>query len=159
MQFIYVLSGWEGSAHDGRVLRDAITKHNGLMVPNGFYYLVDAGYANCPGFLAPFRGQRYHLSSWDDGRQPRTPQEFFNMKHASARNVIERTFGLLKIRWKILSSPSFYNIATQRRIINAYCLLHNFIRKEMTEDPAENELELLHSEEDMQDDHENITSC
>ena len=35
MQFIYVLSGWEGSAHDGRVLRDAVTKPNGLKVPNG----------------------------------------------------------------------------------------------------------------------------
>ncbi|XP_039120006.1 uncharacterized protein LOC120256373 [Dioscorea cayenensis subsp. rotundata] len=77
MQFTYVLSGWEGSAHDGRVLRNAITKPNGLRVPNGFYYLVDAGYANCPGFLAPFRGQRYHLSVWADGHQPRTPQEFF----------------------------------------------------------------------------------
>ena len=35
MQFIYVLSGWEGSAHDGRVLRDAVTKPNGLKVPIG----------------------------------------------------------------------------------------------------------------------------
>ena len=35
MQFTYVLSGWEGSAHDGRVLRNAITKTNGLRVPNG----------------------------------------------------------------------------------------------------------------------------
>lgn len=35
LQFIYVLPGWEGSAHDGRVLRDAITRRNGLKVPNG----------------------------------------------------------------------------------------------------------------------------
>ncbi|XP_039138704.1 protein ALP1-like [Dioscorea cayenensis subsp. rotundata] len=158
MQFIYVLSGWEGSAHDGRVLRDVVTKPNGLKVPNGFYYLVDSGYANCPGFLAPFRGQRYHLSSWADGRQPLTAQEFFNMKHASARNVIERTFGLLKIRWKILASPSFYNIATQRRIINACCLLHNFIRKEMEEDPAESEIDNLMLGENTEDDVDNITA-
>ncbi|KAM0951735.1 hypothetical protein DsansV1_C03g0028891 [Dioscorea sansibarensis] len=64
MQFIYVLSGWESSAHDGRVLRDALTKPNGLLVPNGFYYLVDAKYANCPGFLVPFHGQRFHLGAW-----------------------------------------------------------------------------------------------
>ncbi|XP_039128388.1 protein ALP1-like [Dioscorea cayenensis subsp. rotundata] len=158
MQFIYVLSGWEGSAHDGRVLRDAITKPNGLKVPNGFYYLVDSGYANCPGFLAPFRGQRYHLSSWSDGHQPVTPEEFFNMKHASARNVIERTFGLLKIRWKILASPSFYSIATQRRIINVCCLLHNFIRKEMIEDPAEDEVGTLSLEENIEDEIGNITT-
>ncbi|GJY92917.1 ALP1-like protein [Tanacetum coccineum] len=35
MQFIYVLPGWEGSAHDGRVLRDAISRPQGLRVPNG----------------------------------------------------------------------------------------------------------------------------
>ncbi|KAJ0020562.1 hypothetical protein Pint_32070 [Pistacia integerrima] len=35
MQFIYVLAGWEGSAADGRVLRDAITRRNGLKVPQG----------------------------------------------------------------------------------------------------------------------------
>lgn len=36
-QFIYVLSGWEGSAADGRVLRDALTRRNGLKVPQGKY--------------------------------------------------------------------------------------------------------------------------
>lgn len=35
MQFIYVLVGWEGSTADGRVLRDAITRRNGLVVPRG----------------------------------------------------------------------------------------------------------------------------
>ena len=35
MMFIYVLSGWEGSAADGRVLRDAISRTNGLKVPIG----------------------------------------------------------------------------------------------------------------------------
>ncbi|PPD93831.1 hypothetical protein GOBAR_DD09137 [Gossypium barbadense] len=110
MQFVYVLPGWEGSIADGRVLRDAISRRHGLKVPHGCYYLVDAGYTNCEGFLAPFRGQRYHLNEWRQGYQPSSPQEFFNMKHASARNVIERCFGLLKLRWGILRSPSFYPI-------------------------------------------------
>ncbi|KAG6499687.1 hypothetical protein ZIOFF_039478 [Zingiber officinale] len=35
MQFTYVLSGWEGSAADSRVLRDAITRENGLKVSHG----------------------------------------------------------------------------------------------------------------------------
>ncbi|KAJ9561870.1 hypothetical protein OSB04_007030 [Centaurea solstitialis] len=33
MQFIYVLTGWEGSATDGRVLRDALLRPHGLKVP------------------------------------------------------------------------------------------------------------------------------
>ncbi|KAL0405795.1 UNVERIFIED_CONTAM: hypothetical protein Slati_3893400 [Sesamum latifolium] len=51
MQFIYVLSGWEGSATDSRMLRDAIHRDGGLRVPNGNYYLCDNGYANAEGFL------------------------------------------------------------------------------------------------------------
>lgn len=38
MQFIYVLPGWEGSASDARVLRDAINRRNGLKVPTGIKY-------------------------------------------------------------------------------------------------------------------------
>ncbi|XP_038698185.1 uncharacterized protein At2g29880-like isoform X2 [Tripterygium wilfordii] len=34
MNFIYVLPGWEGSAADGRVLRDAVSRPNGLKVPH-----------------------------------------------------------------------------------------------------------------------------
>ena len=63
------------------------------------------------------------------------------MKHSSARNVIERCFGLLKLRWAILRSPSFYPITTQNRIIMACCLLRNFIRREMVVDPLEKELD------------------
>lgn len=92
---------------------------------------MDAGYTNCEGFLAPFRGQRYHLNDWSEGRRPNTPEEFFNMKHSSARNVIERLFGSIKNRWAILRSPSYYPIKIQNRIIMACCLLHNFIKQEM----------------------------
>ncbi|XP_061368921.1 protein ALP1-like [Gastrolobium bilobum] len=168
-QFIYVLPGWEGSAADSKVLRDAISRGNGLRVPKGnyrtshtffaerhiiyttvpqcssqitavvvgFYYLADAGYMNGEGFLTPYRGQRYHLSEWRHGAQPTTPQEFFNMKHSQARNVIERCFGLLKGRWAIVRSKSFYPVKTQCRIITACCLLHNHIRNEMPIDPLE----------------------
>ena len=110
------------------------------MLVVGYYYLVDAGYTNGQGFLAHFRGTRYHLNDWGDGHLPNTPEEFFNMKHSSARNVIERCFGLLKMRWEILRSPSFYDLKTQRRIIYVCCMLHNFIRKEMNIDPVENEM-------------------
>nr|KAJ0200377.1 hypothetical protein LSAT_V11C600314020 [Lactuca sativa] len=35
MQFIYVLPGWEGSAADGRILRSAMLRENGLQVSKG----------------------------------------------------------------------------------------------------------------------------
>lgn len=146
MQFSYVLAGWEGSAADARVLRDALTRPNGLRVPRGCYYLVDAGYRNCEGFLAPYRGQRYHLKEW--GNPPTRKEELFNMKHSSARNVIERTFSLLKNRWGIIKNGSYYPIDTQIAIILACCYLHNLIRQQMRTDPLESQLEdLLESEE------------
>ncbi|KAK9272795.1 hypothetical protein L1049_003173 [Liquidambar formosana] len=135
MQFTFVLPGWEGFAADSQVLRDAISRRHSLKVPRGFYYLVDAGYPNGEGFLAPYRGQQYHLNDWRTGYQPTTPQEFFNMKHSSARNVIERCFGLLKRRWAILRSPSFYPMQTHNRIILACVLLHKHITREMPTDP------------------------
>ncbi|KAL8458040.1 hypothetical protein ACS0TY_035787 [Phlomoides rotata] len=98
MNFTFVLSGWEGSSADSRVLRDAVTRPNRLRVPNGCYYLCDGGYTNCNGFLAPYRGVIYHLREWDEGRQPQNHQEYFNMKHAKAQNCIERAFGILKAR-------------------------------------------------------------
>ncbi|XP_026379669.1 uncharacterized protein LOC113274518, partial [Papaver somniferum] len=33
LEFIYVLSGWEGSAHDSKILNDAMKKRNGLKIP------------------------------------------------------------------------------------------------------------------------------
>lgn len=121
----------------------------------GCYYLCDAGYTNGEGFLAPYRGQRYHLNDWRQGYQPRTPAEFFNMKHSSARNVIERAFGLLKGRWAILRGKSYYPVKIQSRMIIACCLIHNLIRREMPVDPSEEEEEVgdTHSNTfDMDDD-------
>lgn len=111
--------------------------------------MVDAGYTNGEGFLAPFRGQRYHLNDWSDRHQPTTAKELFNMRHSSARNVIERMFGILKNRWGILRSPSFYPAKFHNRIILACCLLHNFIKNEMGGYEMDNEDDvLLEGEED-----------
>ena len=55
----YVLAGWEGSAHDSRVLADAFMK--GFAIPKGKFYLGDAGYGISPECLTPYRGIRYHL--------------------------------------------------------------------------------------------------
>lgn len=78
------------------------------------------------------------MQEWGVGRRsPQDREELFNYRHARARNVIERCFGLLKKRWAILRSPSFYPIRTQCRMILACGLLHNFIRMHMASDPEE----------------------
>ncbi|XP_073120424.1 uncharacterized protein [Henckelia pumila] len=96
MNFIFALMGWEGSAADARVLRDALTREDGLKVQRGSYYLCDNGKANIPGFLTPYRRVPYHRDAW--GNRTTAPQnykELLNWRHSKARNVIERAFGLL----------------------------------------------------------------
>ncbi|CAA0806470.1 Unknown protein, partial [Striga hermonthica] len=138
MNFVFMLCGWEGSASDSRVLRDAVTRTRGLRVPTRNYYLVDGGYTNGPYFLAPYRAVRYHLQEWGRGsRRPQNFRELYNLCHAKARNVVERAFGILKMRWAILRSCSYYSIRTQNRIIMACELIHNFIRTSMATDPME----------------------
>jgi hypothetical protein len=34
-RFTFVLAGWEGTAHDALILRDALERENGLRVPQG----------------------------------------------------------------------------------------------------------------------------
>lgn len=58
---------------------------------------MDVGNKNWEGFLTSYRGTKYHLSEWQDGYAPTNKKEFFNIKHASARIIIECCFGLLKI--------------------------------------------------------------
>ncbi|KAG8390854.1 hypothetical protein BUALT_Bualt01G0126900 [Buddleja alternifolia] len=141
-KFIYLLQGWEGSTADARVLRDSMNRPHGLRVPVGNYYLCDNGYTNAEGFLTPYKGVRYHSSDWGHGpRVPQNSQEKFNHIHSKARNVIERAFGLLKMRWAILRSHSFFPIKVQNRIIMSCALIHNFIRNKMSIDPMEDEVD------------------
>ncbi|XP_028090673.1 uncharacterized protein LOC114290865 [Camellia sinensis] len=42
MDFMYVLPGWEGSAADSRVLKDAINRPNGLRIPNGNFRILNS---------------------------------------------------------------------------------------------------------------------
>jgi hypothetical protein len=126
MTFSYVLCGWEGSAHDGKVLKDAITKN--LLLPANKYYLGDAGYSLESYCLTPFRGVRYHLKEWKHAQnKPNTREELYNLRHSSLRNVVERTFGVLKKRWAILKYMPSFSFDIQIELVYACCYLHNWI--------------------------------
>lgn len=134
MEFVYVLAGWEGSAEDARVLRDAVWD-KGFSVPPGKYYLGDAMYSNSEIVLAPYRGVRYHfnekaLASF----KPANHKELFNMRHDSLRNVVDRSVEALKKRFQVLQKPPEYPYETQVELIGALCGLNNFIRQESMEE-------------------------
>ncbi|XP_031261586.1 putative nuclease HARBI1 [Pistacia vera] len=131
MLFTYVVTDWEGSAHDARVLNSILDDPDSGFPhpPPGKYYLIDAGYANRGGFLAPHRRVPYHVP--DAHRNLFGPMELFNYRHALLRNVVERTFGVLKKRFRILDGMNNYLMEKQAKIVMACCVIHNFIRFDM----------------------------
>lgn len=62
MRFQYFLSGWEGSTADGAMY--SYLRLADLRIPEGKYYLADAGFGVCDALLVSFRGVRYHLGEW-----------------------------------------------------------------------------------------------
>ena len=79
-------------------------------------------------FLAPYKGERYHIPEfWPYGVLYR-PDERFNYLHSSLCSVIEQTFGVWKNKWKILRNMPGKSIHSQSKIIVATMVLHNFVR-------------------------------
>ena len=62
MQFLYFLSGWEGSTADAAMY--SYSRLTDLTIPDGKFYLADAGFGICDALLVPYRGVRYHLAEW-----------------------------------------------------------------------------------------------
>jgi hypothetical protein len=69
--------------------------------------------------------------------RPANKEELFNLRHSQARNVIERIFGVLKRRFRILLLAPEFSIKIQAKIPAALCAIHNFIHHH---DPQEGEI-------------------
>ncbi|XP_073362297.1 uncharacterized protein [Aegilops tauschii subsp. strangulata] len=97
---------------------------DGINIPNGKFYVRDAGYACRPGVLPPSRKIRYHLNEFADRNYPRILRELFNLRHFSLRVTVERTFGVLKNKFKILNQKPFHTFPTQVKLVLAcaFCI-------------------------------------
>ncbi|SCZ95085.1 BZ3500_MvSof-1268-A1-R1_Chr11-3g03592 [Microbotryum saponariae] len=127
-RFCYLQSGCEGSAHDQQAWDWA--RERDLVIPEGKYYLGDAGFATSEECMTPYRNVRYHLEEWLLGSQsPQNPQELFNLRHASLRNAVERIIAVTKRQFAVLvGHPRELPAEHQARIPHACALLHNFIQ-------------------------------
>ncbi|XP_026396375.1 uncharacterized protein LOC113291008 [Papaver somniferum] len=167
LQFQYVLAGCSVVFRDPlNLICESIlliltggSQFSGL--PNGKivqckFYLGDAGFANMPQFITPYRGVRYHLKEFG-GNRPKCAKELFNLRHASLQNAIERAIGILKRRFTILQLQPQYPFESQVKIVLACCILHNHIRRECINDlifDDENLQNLLETDTRMQQDSE-----
>ncbi|KAI5008070.1 hypothetical protein ZWY2020_009118 [Hordeum vulgare] len=104
-----------------------MSRHDGINILDGKFYLGDAGYACWPYVLPSFRKTRYHLNEFAGRNYPRTPEELFNLRHSSLRVTVERAFGALNNRFKILDQKPFHPYPTQVKLVLACCIIHNWI--------------------------------
>lgn len=128
LEFTYVLAGWDGSAHDYRVLEDAIV-NGGLRIRSGKYLLADAGYYNTDFSLTSYCGVRYHLKEQAAANLcPANIEEQFNLRHSSLQNAIKRIFGIYKRRFQCFDSATEFPFSVQVQMVFALTAIHNWIR-------------------------------
>ena len=78
--------------------------------------------------MGPFKNTRYHLNDFRDVPvETLSRQEKFNLTHSRPRNVIERTFGILKARWHILDGVPYCHMEKQKMIIMSCFAMHNYL--------------------------------
>ena len=76
--------------------------------------------------MSPYQSVRYHLKEFSD-RPPENEQELFNLRPSSLRTTIERGFGVLKKRFRVLGAEPFWSFETQVKVVLACCVIHNHI--------------------------------
>ena len=62
MKFIYVFSGWDGTASDSTMFHNV--HFTDLPMLPGKYYLADARFPIRETLLVPYHGVHYHLAEW-----------------------------------------------------------------------------------------------
>ncbi|XP_065357795.1 putative nuclease HARBI1 [Calliphora vicina] len=82
------------------------------------WLLGDSGYGLEPYLITPYKNV-----------VAGTTQHKFNAKHASARNIVERTIGVLKSRFRCLLGTMRYTPLKTSQIINVCCAIHNICRR------------------------------
>lgn len=116
-KFIDILSGYPGSVHDSRIFRNSPLYRDHLYPPEGYFIIGDSGYPcrrNPIAIVTPYR-------------EPLTPEKrAFNLALSRARVIVERAFGLLKARWRIIFTKALeVKIRTGIRVLAACTALHN----------------------------------
>ena len=97
--------------------------------------MVDSGYLIGALFLPPHKATRYHAQEFRrSNRQPALGKELFKYRHSSLHMVIERSFGVFKARFPILSCMANYKESRQRwlfLLVVHYTILYVSIMVEM----------------------------
>lgn len=130
LKFINIVARYPGSAHDSRIFQNSklYEQFQSGQIPG--ILLGDGGYPAKPFLLTPVLN-------------PQTQAEMnYNLHHAKARNVVERSFGVFKKRFSCLGPDSRLRLKvdTVLRVIMACSILHNLaIERNENEELSEKE--------------------
>lgn len=111
-------TGWPGCAHDARALRNSdlfVRAEAGQMFGHRKYIVGDSAYPCLRWLLTVFK---------DNGRLTEE-QRRFNAILSQQRQVVERTIGHLKGRFRRLLSIYMFDVTGVAKLIHAACILHN----------------------------------
>ncbi|KAJ1214379.1 hypothetical protein NDU88_001998 [Pleurodeles waltl] len=113
----HVNAKFPGSVHDAYIVRNSSIPYVMEQLQRHRVWLIgDSGYPNLSWLLTPVRNPRTRA------------EERYNEAHGRTRRVIERTFGLLKARFRCLHMTGgslMYSPKKVCHIIVACCMLHN----------------------------------
>ena len=115
LKFIHATVGYPGSIHDARVLRQSGPMRNINRTEIGPLLAGDSAYPLINWLKKPFP---------DRGRLA-VEQRRFNLRFSALRCVVERAFGMLKSRWRIILKKIEQKTTTLKKTVIAACVLHN----------------------------------
>lgn len=126
LKIMDVVARWPGSCHDYTILKRSrvFNKLNSGEWGNSLI-VADSGYANSLHIVTPFINPRNAIG------------ELYNESIISTRNPVERSYGVLKRRFPILSFGSRLKLQTTQAVIVACCVLHNIAIDNNDTDPPE----------------------
>ncbi|KAE8741492.1 hypothetical protein FOCC_FOCC012977 [Frankliniella occidentalis] len=117
-RFINIFVGFPGSCHDLRVLRHSGLYRDAVYPPRGYFIIGDGGYMCLRDpitIITPYR----NINLTEEKKN-------FNYHLSKARSVVERSFGLLQARWRILFHRALeVKFRKAVKVIAACCVVHN----------------------------------
>jgi hypothetical protein len=120
--FMAINIGRPGCMADASVFDwSEISKQIPKAMPVDHFVLGDSGFALEYWMMVPIK----------ETRQLTLEEVFYNYVHSSNRNIIERTFGLLKGRFRKLQFVEMRSMKSAVQLVHSTCLIYNFLLLEM----------------------------
>lgn len=83
-----------------------------------YVFLGDEAFSLKSNFMRPYPNRNLTME-----------QRTYNFRHSRARKCVECAFGILSSKWRVLHTTINTDVNNAIKIVQATCLLHNFVRR------------------------------